>query len=121
MEPWARDPKTSSTFLFELASTYNNIGNVLALQAGSDRDKLREAISYTERAASGMEALAASDPANLFYWSNLAADYDNLEFLNELVGNRGAQEIYARKRQDAMARAKMGAPGPVAQTPAPHP
>ena len=121
MEPWARDPKASSTFLFELASTYNNIGNVLALLAGSDREKLREAIAYTERAAAGTEALAASDPANLFYWSNLAADYDNLEFLNGLVGNRSAQEVYARKRQDAMARAKMGAPGPVAQTPAPHP
>ena len=121
MEQWARDPKASSTFLFELASTYNNIGNVLALLAGSDREKLREAIAYTERAAGGTEALAASDPANLFYWSNLAADYDNLEFLNGLVGNRSAQEVYARKRQDAMARAKMGSPGPVAQTPAPHP
>jgi tetratricopeptide (TPR) repeat protein len=108
MEPWANDPKASSTFLFELANTYNNIGNVLALASGTDhnRDELRQAIAYIERAAGGVEALAASDPANLYYWSNLAADYDNLEFLNGLTGNRSAQAAYAAKRQDALARAK---------------
>jgi tetratricopeptide (TPR) repeat protein len=108
MEPWANDSRASSTFLFELSSTYNNIGNALALQASSDREKLGQAIAYTERAANGMEALAASDPANLFYWSNLAADYDNLVFLYGLAGNRGAQEGYARKRQFAAGKAKPG-------------
>ncbi len=117
MEPWASDAKASSTLLFELASTYNNIANVLTLQAGSDRDKLGQAIGYTERAANGIEALAASDPANLFYWSNLAMDYDNLEFLYGLVGNRPAQEAYARKRQFAAGKANPNDPGHVAQSP----
>jgi tetratricopeptide (TPR) repeat protein len=108
MEPWANDPKASSTFLFELASAYNNIGNVLALASGSDhnRDELRQAIADIERAAGMIEGLAASDPANLYYWSNLAADYDNLEFLNGLAGNRSAQTAYAAKRQDALTRAQ---------------
>ncbi len=119
MEPWANDSRASSTFLFELASTYNNIANVLAMQAGSDRGKIAEAIAYTERAANGMEALAQSDPANLFYWSNLAADYDNLEFLNGLIGNRGAQDAYARKRQFAVNKAKPSGNdnGRIAQSP----
>jgi tetratricopeptide (TPR) repeat protein len=118
MEPWANDPKASSTFQFELSSTYNNIGNVLALAGNSDREKLKEAITYTQRAVAILESLAASDPTNLFYWSNMAADYDNLEFLNGLTGNRSAQETYARKRQDALARAKAGRSGNVVQTPA---
>ena len=117
LEPWARDPKASATFQFELASTYNNIANVLAAQANSDREKLREAIDYTQRAAAGVEALATSDPANLFYWSNLAMDYDNLEFLYGLIGNRSAQEAYARKRQDALVNAKPGGSGAIAQAP----
>ena len=50
--------------------------------------------------------MAASDAANLYYWSNLAADYDNLEFLNGLAGNHSAQTAYAAKRQDALARAQ---------------
>jgi hypothetical protein len=81
------------------------------MQAGSDRDKLGQAIGYTERAANGIEALAASDPANLFYWSNLAMDYDNLEFLYGQVGNRTAQESYARKRQFAAGKASANDPG----------
>jgi tetratricopeptide (TPR) repeat protein len=119
LEPWASAPKASTTFLFELSSTYNNIGSVLASKAKSDRGKLQEAIGYTERAAKLLEALAASDPGHLFYWSNLAMDYDNLEFLNGLIGNRSAQESYARKRQQAMERAKVDNSRPVAQTPSP--
>jgi tetratricopeptide (TPR) repeat protein len=117
LERWAGDPKASSTFMFELASTYNNIGNVLALQSKTDRSKLRDAISYTERAAGGVEALAASDPGNLYYWSTLAADYDNLEFLNGLAGNRSAQQAYAAKRQDAIAKAKMNGANTAAPSP----
>jgi tetratricopeptide (TPR) repeat protein len=127
LEPWANQPQASSTFLFELSSTYNNIGNVLTSQAlaRSDRGKMQEAIGYTERAAKLLEGLAASDPGNLFYWSNLAADYDNLEYLNGLVGNRGDQGAYARKRQQAVEKvnqqaaekAKMANPGSVAQSP----
>jgi tetratricopeptide (TPR) repeat protein len=116
MEPWAGDPRASSTMLFELASTYNNIANTLAATANSDREKLREAISYTQRAVAIIESLSASDPTNRFYWSNLAADYDNLEFLSGVTGNRSAQEFYARKRQEALARAKGGVPGNVAQS-----
>jgi tetratricopeptide (TPR) repeat protein len=116
MEPWAGDPRASSTMLFELASTYNNIANILAAAANSDREKLREAISYTQRAVAIMESLSASDPTNRYYWSNLAADYDNLEFLSGLTGNRNAQDFYARKRQEAIARAKGGVPGNVAQS-----
>jgi tetratricopeptide (TPR) repeat protein len=117
MEPWSGNAKASSTLLFELASTYNNIASTMAMQAGSDRDKIGQAISYTERAASGIEGLAASDPANLFYWSNLAMDYDNLEFLYGLVGNRAAQEAYARKRQFAAGKANPNDPAHVTQPP----
>jgi tetratricopeptide (TPR) repeat protein len=122
LEPWANDPKASVTFLLELSSTYNNIANVLANQAGAerDRDKLHQAISYTARAASLMESLSASDPANLFYWSNLAIDYNNLQMLNGADGNHSAQEAYDRKRQDAMARAKMTTLSSVAQAPPQH-
>jgi tetratricopeptide (TPR) repeat protein len=116
MEPWAGDARACSTMLFELAGTYNNIATMLAAAASSDRDKLREAISYTQRAVAIMESLSASDPTNRYYWSNLAADYDNLEFLSGLTGNRNAQEFYARKRQEAIARAKGGIPGNVAQS-----
>jgi tetratricopeptide (TPR) repeat protein len=116
MEPWANDPRASSTFLVELSGSYNSVGSVLAATASSDRDKLREAIAYTQRAAAIMESLAASDPTNRFYWTNLARDYDNLEYLNGLIGNRNAQEAYARKRQEALARAKGGTAENVAQT-----
>ena len=116
MEPWAGDPRASSTMLFELASTYNNIANTLVATANSDREKLREAISYTQRAVAILESLSAGDPSNRFYWSNLAADYDNLEFPSGVTGNRSAQEFYARKRQEALARAKGSVPGNVAQS-----
>jgi tetratricopeptide (TPR) repeat protein len=121
LEPWASDPKASTTFLVELANTYNNLGTVLIKQVKtrSDRDKVQAAIGYIERAAKLLESLAANDPSNLFYWTNLAIDYDNLEFLNGLIGNRGAQEAYARKRQLALERAKGENPRPVAQTPSP--
>jgi tetratricopeptide (TPR) repeat protein len=105
MEPWASDPRASSTMLLELSSVYNSIANVIVSTSNSDRDKLREAIAYTQRAAALLEALVASDPTNRFYWTNLAADYDNLEFLNGVIGNRAAQEAYARKRQEARAKA----------------
>ena len=121
MAPWANDPKASTSFLLELANTDNSIANVLAMQAGAERDrgKLEQAISYTEHATGTMELLAASDPGNLFYWSNLAIDYDNLSFLNEAIGNRAAEETYARKRQDAADRAKTVASA-AAQKPAPE-
>ncbi|MEA2946277.1 MAG: hypothetical protein QOI40_1607 [Alphaproteobacteria bacterium] len=117
LEPWASDPKASTTFSFELSSTYNNIGSVLAAQSKSDRRKLQDAISCTERAAKILEVLAVNDPNNLFYWNNLARDYDGLEFLNGIAGNRSVQEAYARKRQQAIEKAKMIEPRPVAQGP----
>jgi tetratricopeptide (TPR) repeat protein len=122
MEPWANDAKASSSLLLELANTYNSIASVLAMQANSERDrnKLVQAISYTERAVSDMEALTASDPSNLFYWSNLAIDYDNLSFLNGAIGNRAAEDAYARKRQDATGRAKAVESSAAAQRPAPE-
>jgi hypothetical protein len=61
--------------------------------------------------------LAVNDPNNLFYWNNLARDYDGLEFLNGIAGNRSVQEAYARKRQQAIEKAKMIEPRPVAQGP----
>jgi tetratricopeptide (TPR) repeat protein len=117
LEPWANDTKASTTFLFELSTTYNNIASAIAAQPRPDRAKLQEAIAYTERATKLLETLATGDPANLFYWTNLARDYDNLEYLNGVIGNRGAQETYARKRQQAMENGKMLSPRPVAQSP----
>jgi tetratricopeptide (TPR) repeat protein len=109
MEPWANDSRASTSFLLELANTYNSIGDVLATQANAERDrgKAMQAIGFTERATGIMANLADSDPGNLFYWSNLAIDYNNLAVLNEEIGNRGAAEAYARKRQDATDRAKL--------------
>jgi len=119
LEPWAKDPKASTTFLLELSTTYNNIANAIVSQPKPDRGKLQEAIGYTERATKLLEDLAAADPANLFYWSNLALDYDNLEYLNGVIGNRGAQATYARKRQQAIENGKMLSPRPVAQSSSP--
>jgi tetratricopeptide (TPR) repeat protein len=106
MEPWAADSRASSTFLLELSSTYNNMASVLAATASSNRDKQLEAVTYVQRAAAILESLAASDPTNRFYWSNLARDYDNLEYFNGRIGNRSAQEVYARKRQEALGRSQ---------------
>ena len=105
MEPWANS-RPSSTFLLELSNTYNNIGNLLAVTASSDSDKQQEALAYMQRASGVLESLAASDPTNRSYWSNLARDYDNLEYFNGRIGNRSAQEVYARKRQEALGRSQ---------------
>jgi len=113
MEPWAADSRASSTFLLELSSTYNNIGNVLAVTASSDSDKQREAVAYMLRASGILESLAASDPTNSFYWSNLARDYSNLEYFNGRFGNHSAQELYARKRQEALGRSQVDGSGAI--------
>jgi hypothetical protein len=44
-------------------------------------------------------------------------DYDNLEFLYGQIGNRAAQEDYARKRQFAAGKANPNDSGRVAQSP----
>jgi tetratricopeptide (TPR) repeat protein len=118
LAPYANDAKASVTFVLELSSTYNNIASVLGNQAAAERDrtKLSQAISYTAEAATLMETLCSSDPANLFYWSNLAIDYNNLAMLNGLAGNRRAQEEYELKLRVAAAKAKPTNQGSVVQS-----
>ena len=103
MEPWMNDPGASASFMVELSNAYNNIGNVLATQANAarDRNKLQQAIAFTEKAEATLQSLADGDPSNVFYWSNLAVDDYNLSVLNASLGNKSAQQAYAAKSQQA--------------------
>ena len=86
----------------------NNIGNVLATQANAarDRNKLQQAIAFTEKAEATLQSLADGDPSNVFYWSNLAVDDYNLSVLNASLGNKSAQQAYAAKSQQAQQHAQ---------------
>jgi tetratricopeptide (TPR) repeat protein len=108
MEPWMNDPGASASFMVELSNAYNSIGNVLATQANAarDRNKLQQAIAFTEKAEAILQSLADGDPSNVFYWSNLAVDDYNLSVLNASLGNKSAQQAYAAKSQQAQQRAQ---------------
>jgi tetratricopeptide (TPR) repeat protein len=108
MEPWMNDPGASASFMVELSNAYNNIGNVLATQANAarDRNKLQQAIAFTEKAEAILQSLADGDPSNVFYWSNLSVDDYNLSVLNASLGNKSAQQAYAAKSQQAQQRAQ---------------
>ena len=111
------DPGASASFMVELSSAYNNVGNVLANQANAarDRNKALQAIAFTEKAEVILQGLAEGDPSNAFYWSNLAIDDYNLSVLNASVGNKSAQQAYATKSQQAQQRAQAAAPSATAQ------
>jgi tetratricopeptide (TPR) repeat protein len=119
MEPWMNDPRASASFMVELSSAYNNIGNVLATQANAarDRNKALQAIAFTEKAETILQSLADGDPSNAFYWSNLAVDDYNLSVLNGSVGNKSAQQAYASKSQNAQQRASGSAAGAKSASP----
>jgi tetratricopeptide (TPR) repeat protein len=108
MEPWLNDAHTTVTFKVELANAYNSIANVLTAQASAarDRNKMQQAVAYTEKAENIEMGLAAGDPSNTAYWSNLMIDDDNLSFLNGALGNKAAEQAYATKRDQAQQRAQ---------------
>ncbi len=108
MEPWMNDPRASASFMVELSSAYNNIASVLSAQANNSRDrsKMQQAVTYAEKSTGILEGLAAGDPSNAFYWSNLAIDDYNLSVMNASLGNKSAQQAYASKSQDAQQHAK---------------
>ncbi len=54
---------------------------------------LKAALGYSVQAANTMEGLASADPGNLWYWSNLAADYYNLIVQSEALGDRNDAAI----------------------------
>jgi tetratricopeptide (TPR) repeat protein len=108
MEPWMNDPGASASFMVELSSAYNNIGSVLAAQANAarDRNKLQQAVAFTEKAEAILQSLADGDPSNVFYWSNLSIDDYNLSVMNASLGNKSAQQAYAAKNQQAQQHAQ---------------
>jgi tetratricopeptide (TPR) repeat protein len=108
MEPWMNDPGASASFMVELSNAYNNIGNVLSTQANAarDRNKLQQAIAFTEKAEAILQSLADGDSSNVFYWSNLSIDDYNLSIMNASLGNKSAQQAYATKSQQAQQHAQ---------------
>jgi tetratricopeptide (TPR) repeat protein len=108
MEPWMNDPGASASFMVELSSAYNNIGSVLAAQANAarDRNKLQQAVAFTEKAEAILQSLADGDSSNVFYWSNLSIDDYNLSIMNASLGNKSAQQAYAAKSQQAQQHAQ---------------
>jgi tetratricopeptide (TPR) repeat protein len=122
MEPWMNDPRASASFMVELSSAYNNIASVLSAQANNSRDrsKMQQAVTYAEKAAGILEGLAAGDPSNAFYWSNLAIDDYNLSVMNASLGNKSAQQAYASKSQDAQQHASKGSTAAANPPPSPQ-
>lgn len=108
IEPWSTRPNPSTTLLLELAGAYNNVANVLAAQAMAKKDRalVNQALGYAVQAANTMGGLASADPGNLWYWTNLAADYYNLVVLSQAIGDRNNAAIYQQRFQFASERAK---------------
>lgn len=108
IEPWSTRPNPSTTLLLELAGAYNNVANVLAAQATAKKDRalVNQALGYAVQAANTMGGLASADPGNLWYWTNLAADYYNLVVLSQAIGDRNNAAIYQQRFQFASERAK---------------
>ncbi len=94
--------------MLELAGAYNNVANVLSAEAAAKKDRalVNQALGYAVQAANTMGELASADPSNLWYWSNLAADYYNLVVLNEAIGDRNNAAIYQQRFQFASEKAK---------------
>jgi tetratricopeptide (TPR) repeat protein len=108
IEPWSTRPNPSTTLLLELAGAYNNVANVLSAQAAAKKDRalVNQALGYALQAANTMGGLASADPGNLWYWTNLAADYYNLVVLSQAIGDRNNAAIYQQRFQFASERAK---------------
>ncbi len=116
LEPWSTRADPSATLLLELAGAYNDLANVLEAQAAAKKDRalVNQALGYAVKAANTMGGLASADPGNVWYWSNLAADYYNLAALCEALGDRKDAAIYQQNFQFASQRAK--GTGPAAQS-----
>ena len=87
---------------FEVAATYNALGDVVLWSRDRSADKVAQAAVRYQQALAIQEPLARENPAVLKYWQHLAGTLENLSRLYGESGDR--QKALHWRRQEIVAR-----------------